>query len=346
MKKGDCIMEHSIQQKKIRHISAFILGVVIVLILSIPFTEQCFAGTWEEKNNEWYYLDDELGHEHWIKEYGYKYYIFSDGKMATDEISGGFKFNTDTNTGIPYGALLEDNQVFVKEMEINKINFIEIKRNNCDYNKVVIMLHGLGGRKEDYKGYGCKLAAEGCLVILPEAHAHGDSYAKADYPDIIVQSSKNIDKILNYYKINSDMEVDIIGCSMGGMIGSYYVYKGSHKVSKLAMLMSTPDLYSLENKMFFCSYKNGEEVSRKNIEEIKEKLGKITPLNNILKFRGTKIYMINITEDPYIPYSNVKEFVTEVKTVTDVELTSLHNNQHSISKDEFDKSISFVLETK
>ena len=56
--------------------------------------------------------------------------------------------------------------------------------------------------------------------------------------------------------------------------------------------------------------------------------------------------MINITEDPYIPYSNVKEFVTEVKTVTDVELTSLHNNQHSISKDEFDKSISFVLETK
>ncbi len=98
--------------------------------------------------------------------------------------------------------------------------------------------------------------------------------------------------------------------------------------------------------MFFCSYKNGEEVSRKNIDEIKEKLGKITPLNNILKFRGTKIYMINITEDPYIPYSSVKEFVTEVKTVTDVELTSLHNNQHSISKDEFDKSISFILETK
>lgn len=339
-------MYQKIQKRKIFSLTMFIFGAVIALLQSILFPEKCFAGTWEQRNNKWYYIDEKLGHEHWAKDYGYQYYILSDGEMATEGVREGIRFNTDINAGIPYGALLENNQVIVKEEKLDKINFLEIKRKKQDYNKVVIMLHGLGGRKEDYKYYGCELAAEGCLVILPEAHAHGDSYAKADYPDIIVESSKNIDKILEHYEVGDDMEVDIIGCSMGGMIGSYYVCNGSHKISKLAMLMSTPDLSSLEDRMFFCYYKNGKEVSKNSNEKIKEKLGKITPLNNILKFNGTKIHMINITGDPYIPYRNVKEFVAEAKRVTTVDISSLQKNEHSVGVEEFHKSINFVLDIK
>lgn len=302
--------------------------ILLPIILFTALTNfQSFAGNWIEKGNDWYYE----GSTGWIREYGYSYYIEDTGKMRTDDlIENGllYQFNKN-NKEIPEGALIESNQIIINEKKENGISFLEIKKENTTPDKIVFLLHGLGGKKEEYKGYGTEIADRGYLVIIPDAYAHGNTDGMGSYPDIIKQSSENINTIRDIYDKERLCETSIIGCSMGGMIASYYVSEGN-KVENLGLIISTTDFSKLNDDIFYYDYKEGNQTQERNKEIIYKELCSMSPIENNRAFNDINIISINSGTDNLIDYNSAIDAMKLLKG--DIRLTDVAGH-HASEKD-------------
>lgn len=305
---------------------------LFLIILILLFPTNVFAG-WEYKNETWYYPEK----EGWIHEYGYDYYIKEDHSLNIDPLLQNNKiyyFNTE-NKSIPYGALVNKNQVKSIEKQFNDISYLEIKKENTNPTKVCVLLHSLGSSKEDLEGYGCELAYNGYLVLIPDEYAHGRDLNKGTFPEIIVNSSKYIDALLSNYNFN---ELNIMGCSMGGMVGSYYVCNGNYQVNNLCLLISTPVFSSLENDIFYYGYKSGNVNFSNDKNEIKNDFLSISPENDI-RLKTTRLFMINTTSDQYIPYIGLEK----IKNTIPGTYITVNNNGHTVTPDNFQAAIDFII---
>lgn len=306
----------------------FILTILFLLI----FSDTSFAD-WKYENNTWYY-PEKVG---WIHEYGYDYYIYPDHSLnISPVIEDGqiYYFNTN-DQNIPYGALIEKYQVQKTEKQFNNISYLEIKKAYTNPTKVCILLHALGCDKEDLAGYGCELAYKGYLVLIPDLYAHGNDLNSGSFPEIIVNSSSYIDSLLSLYSFD---EVNIIGCSMGGMIGSYYTCNGLYRIKNLCMLISTPVFSSLQYDIFFYSYQNGNVCSVNDRNLISEQLDEISPEHNLERLSQTNILLLNTTSDEYIPYKAIEE----LEKISDETFIKLNQTGHVVYPEDFLTAISFI----
>lgn len=325
----------------------------LIVLSTLLFSFSVYADTlitekendWESINGEWYYIGDKLS-PGWIKEDGYWYYTNEENKMMTGKVlinSNSFTFNNGDYENIPYGALIEDNQLLYQEKDTGSISYLEIQKLNEEYDKITIILPGIAEDYNDYKKYGCYLADNHSLVLIPNLYSVDSRYEVGTIPEIITRTSENITKLINLYQPSDEIEINIIGMGVGGMVGSYYVYENDYDVSKLAMILSTPDFASLNHTDFYYTYNNGAKVSKQNEEEIIKKLKFITPLNNVLKLFDTEIYMVNAKEDKYISYEAVSQFYRDMKDEMNITFLSLDSDQHRIKEDSFKRILDFFI---
>lgn len=326
-----------------------------LLILSILFsTLSSYASTlitdkedkWENIGEDWYYIGEKLV-PGWTKDSGYWYYTDENNKMivGTKWISGeSYFFNDGTYENLPYGAMIEKNQIEYKEKDTGSISYLEISKRNTDYDNVIIILPDISEEYNDYREYGCYLADNRSLVLIPNLYSVDSNYEVATIPEIITRSSDNITKLLKLYNIDENTKINIIGTSVGGMVGAYYTYKDEYKIDKLAMILSTPDFTSLEHSAFYYTYNNGIQITKIDKKEVDKDFKKITPLNNVLKLLNTNVYMINDKEDKYIPYEKAKQFYNDMKNEMNIKFVTLNSNGHKISENMFKTALEFILE--
>lgn len=333
---------------------ALMLGLVSIININGVYGEeirkeaQKDGAYWIEDNkgvkSDWYYIDpDNTKGNRWIKEFGYWYYIDSENKLVTNPIDKQHAFNDGSIKGVPYGALIEENQVKTKEKSINTCSYLEIKREGIEkFDKVVILLHGLSGVKEEYKYYGCEAASNSdkTLVIIPELYGHENDKG-GNIPNIIVNTSNNIEMILKKYDLKSNCKIDILGCSLGGMIGAYFVENSAYKVDKLGMLISTVDFKDLEHDIFFKKYKNGLENGADDREKVLKELEKI----DISNTKDTKVKIYNTKSDYYMDYDKIKNKVNQLKRDgCEIDQILISYEGHSVKKSEFISVINWFFE--
>lgn len=315
------------------------------LLLSLCLSNIAYAqrGYWVEENrgikSDWYYIDpDNSQGNRWIKDFGYWYYIDGNNKLVTEAIDKEHIFNDGSNKEIPYGALIEKNQVLCKEKTLGNCSYLEVKRENLeDFDKVIVMLHGLGGTKEAYQYYASEAASRGALVIVPELYGH-EMDKVGDIPNIIVNTSGNIERILKKYKLKGDYELDVIGCSLGGMIGAYFTQNSTYKVDKLSMLISTVSFGELEHDIFFRKYKNNSDNGEADKEKVLKELKEI----DISSFGDTEVKMYSTTSDYYMDYDKIKgkiaKLVEEGNKITQIKIDY---EGHSVTTEEYIDSINW-----
>lgn len=316
---------------------------MLLLSVTIMSSLLCFdvfaEYAWEKRVDKdsgkyvWYYKSKGPLKSHWVKEAGYLYYVESDGKLRTEPFDS-YVFNTDENAEIPYGALIEKNQVLTKEKKGSDFTYLEVKREEfVNYDKIIVMLHGLSGNKIDYRYHASEAAAHNVLVLVPEIYGH-ENNSIADIEQMVKVTSNHINELLKLYKTREDIEVDILGCSLGGVIGSYYTTHGDYKVSKLGMLISTLNLQSLTHEIFQFRYKNGREYEGITLSDLQCCLNNISDNYN---FKDTRVQMYNTLNDPYMPYDK-----TRVR-VKNLEQHVMKYSGHTITENEFHEVIDWLV---
>ena len=105
----------------------------------------------------------------------------------------------------------------------------------------IILIHGLAEHSGRYESFIADLNKSGHSVFAIDLRGHGQTISKKGDCENINKVIEDIDKVLEYIKINYNYEkVGIFGHSIGGLIASLYasIYKGVD-----FLVLSSPAIY-------------------------------------------------------------------------------------------------------
>lgn len=160
--------------------------------------------------------------------------------------------------------------------------------------KALVLINGLTGTKEYFNQYLDDIQQHGYDPIPIDLYAHGDFGGFGTVKDIIMETSREIERQTEGYS-----EISIMGISAGGMSGAYYAEHGSKPVKKLGMLISTTELSRLTNPIFQSYYSAGRQVGDASVT-----------YTDIHVPNSVEVYRLNSLEDDIIPMpSNISHVV-------------------------------------
>ena len=134
--------------------------------------------------------------------------------------------------------------------------------NNGSHLPTIVVMHGLFGSKERNLIYGATLAEKGFLVVLPDAHMHGERWADESLftkirtnivltlQEIYDRTSQDLSIILDYLQDQENVDSNqfgITGISMGGML-SFISAITEPRFKAFAPIIGTGDFYELFTK--------------------------------------------------------------------------------------------------
>jgi len=130
---------------------------------------------------------------------------------------------------------------------------------------LVFMTHGYGSFKERMKNFAFQLADKGYFVVAPDALAHGERNEPGKYSivQVVEQSVKDLDFLIEYYMKNSDVDAgrfSIVGRSMGGFVAYNYLVNGKYTPRVIAPTISSPDSRDLMNYQLGLSYCENHKI--------------------------------------------------------------------------------------
>jgi dienelactone hydrolase len=210
-------------------------------------------------------------------------------------------------------------RVIFEDRKISGIPVIEA----CDFDviakrPVVLILHGLGGCKESNFREAYCLVKEGFFVSSFDAYGHGewqDGAARPltrmeriqDMPNIIINTVKMIDSLIESYRYNkrADYErVGLLGRSMGGMITYAYITGERLPNVKAAVpLVATPAWVKLSQTNPIYDYDAEKLCWFENYE----------PCRKFQKLNDLPLLMLNGGQDPRIPIADVRASFLEMQ---------------------------------
>lgn len=206
----------------------------------------------------------------------------------------------------PIKRLIQSKTVkVVKEnKQIGIIPIVEYYKDSSFNKKLIIAQHGYGSEKGRMKDLAVKLADAGYFVITPDAYGHGErnEAGQLSLPEIIKQTTKEYDFLIEYYQNNMDVNTDkfsIVGLSMGGMIAYNYTVYGKYKPEVIAPTISSPDLRDLMNYQLGLSYYENHKIHHLKDE------GEIRKYNRLLELSDSYEKIKNI-EDVAIIVQNMR----------------------------------------
>jgi pimeloyl-ACP methyl ester carboxylesterase len=103
----------------------------------------------------------------------------------------------------------------------------------------VVLVHGLGGRSEDWRNLAPYLVRSGFRVYMPDLPGYGRSDKPSDFSYSIPDEAN---AVLGFMNALGLMQVDLGGWSMGGWIVQNFAIQHPERVSKL-MLFDSAGLY-------------------------------------------------------------------------------------------------------
>jgi pimeloyl-ACP methyl ester carboxylesterase len=104
----------------------------------------------------------------------------------------------------------------------------------------VVLVHGLGGRSEDWRNLAPYLVRTGFRVYMPDLPGYGRSDKPADFSYSIPDEAN---AVLGFMNSMGLMQVDLGGWSMGGWIVQYLAANHPERIKKL-MLFDSAGIYA------------------------------------------------------------------------------------------------------
>jgi pimeloyl-ACP methyl ester carboxylesterase len=105
--------------------------------------------------------------------------------------------------------------------------------------RVIVLVHGLGGRSEDWSSLEPYLAGEGFRVYMPDLPGYGNSEQPADFSYSVPDEAAAVVGFLDALGLK---QVDLGGWSMGGWIAQLVALGHPERVGRL-MLFDSAGLY-------------------------------------------------------------------------------------------------------
>ena len=203
------------------------------------------------------------------------------------------------------------------EGKYQDVSFRYLFIENKNYDKVMFFFHGFGGNRYSIEtAWVNKITEKGYLLIILDAFNHGDriskEYHKLDNSnkqkliiDTEIKTGEDAVRVYDYLSeknvISSDMQVTVMGVSMGAAVAFYFatIFK---EVKTLISLIGSPSLVE------FYKYKQEVYQFEKNdeFEERLKRYKKIDPLINYHLLEGKKILMTGGLKDKIVPLDYAK----------------------------------------
>ena len=142
-------------------------------------------------------------------------------------------------------------ELLVTKFWLGDVSFYEIRPNDDAVHPMMIYLHGLGGRKEEY--LASPLPTAGYCLILPDLYNHNErSNTYADFMAVMDVSVRDIDALVEYYRTVAYTKADrfvLGGGSMGACITYLYAQMGQYDAAAYVPMDGIYDESSLTENM-------------------------------------------------------------------------------------------------
>jgi uncharacterized protein len=201
---------------------------------------------------------------------------------------------------------------------------------------LIIILHGLGGNKEQLIEHANKFVRLGFYISVFDLHRHGawnDSdfnrltvfEMMGDIYSITFESLKYLEAIINYHSRTAEIDINrtgLMGISLGGNIIYHYIAKEDQRVRAAVPMITTPKVGDSLRDM----PKNFPEISKRSRDFAEEtkKAAVNQPYNKLKTLKDFPLLMLNSDEDPFWPTPYVRDFYNEVlRNYTDPEKIKL-----------------------
>lgn len=184
---------------------------------------------------------------------------------------------------------------------------------NSSENPTLIVLHSLGGTRQDFLKFNLPIWQQGFNLALIDMRSHGKS--GGDYFTYGFHERKDVSQLIDFlekYHKEESQNITLMGISAGGAIAiSSAAY--DNRIQALITISAFADLNNTIKKQvpWLPSFwrkraiANAEEIAKFNIEEI-------SPINQIKKV-NCPILIIHGTEDKYIPFVNGEKLFNAAK---------------------------------
>ena len=210
---------------------------------------------------------------------------------------------------------------------------------------VVIVSNGMGTTKRNSLSLGLTLNKQGFATILLDNAGHGEFAVSNNtvVPDLIKISAESIDKIIQNIKdsqLFDGNKVATMGMSMGGLINFYQASFLNNPPTCLVSIVSIPDYAVLKgNNLIYQKYVDGKlepATTEEEVSKINNLLDAYSPITNISKLANIPTFMINGTNDEYMPITSVREYVTTASKLNNkIRLLELEGETHTLSSEAY-----------
>jgi dienelactone hydrolase len=211
---------------------------------------------------------------------------------------------------------------------------------------IVIFLHGFESGKEHNLHYAYQLVQQGCRVILPDAHLHGERDEKLDdveislrFWEIVLTSIEEVGHIKHELEKRgyfNGQKIGIGGTSMGGIttLGCLTAYPW---IDAAAIMMGTPGYVELAKAQIASVEQKGFKVPL-NAEEKKNMFDTLSNFDASIhsdNLIGTPLFFWHGEKDPVVPYEPTAQFIATLRKQYDKQNIVLMNEKsagHAVSR--------------
>ena len=188
---------------------------------------------------------------------------------------------------------------------------------------VVFFLHGFESAKEHNLHYAYQLVKQGCRVIMPDAHLHGERDINLDqiqislrFWEIVLTSIEELGKLkkeLDARGYNNGQKIGVSGTSMGGIttLGCLTAYPW---IDAAAIMMGTPGYVDLAKAQMALVEQRGFKIPLDD-EEKKKMFDTLTIFDaskQLEKLKDKPLFFWHGIKDEVVPFAPTAKFVEEL----------------------------------
>ena len=219
---------------------------------------------------------------------------------------------------------------------------------------LVVMQHGLTTDKDSVIELAKSFAAQGYIVITPDAVGYGElADGKSRIVAEILQGTvENMGKIIDFgcqSEYVDESRVGLCGVSLGALASLYYSAYGEHEIKAAVSFCGTPDFTSFEGVDVIHRYHTNEgsvlEADSDKWKEMEAAMMSLSPYDKLLNEKETALFLMCGTADTVVPPAGNATFYQEALAAgKKVSLVVKENQGHTLELDEMYAALAFMVE--
>ncbi|PZX08207.1 hypothetical protein C7437_1011331 [Psychrobacillus insolitus] len=188
------------------------------------------------------------------------------------------------------------------------------------HSPIVLFLHGFESAKEHNLHYAYQLVNQGCRVILPDAHLHGEREQPLDqvelslrFWEIVLTSIEEVEVLKEQLELKgylTDQKIGVVGTSMGGItaLGCYTAYQW---LDAATILMGTPGYVQLAKWQISGYEQKGFNIplNQEERENMFQTLARFDATKHMSNIANRHILFWHGEKDQVVPFEPTAHFV-------------------------------------